>query len=117
MFAAVVELPQLLVALFAQILHVVVGVRVLVRSAQVGVAPQHERTLLADEVLPDVRDVESALLLFGRLVFAVARYESVVERVAGLCVERLLQRVVGKLVGLVAVRSRLLLVRFASLLV
>ena len=103
--------------LFAQILHVAVGVRVLVRSAQVGEALQRKRAFLTDEVLPYVRDVESALLLFGRLVLAVACDESVVERVAGLCAERLLQRVIGKLVGLVAVRSRLLLVRFASLLV
>ena len=50
--AAVVVLPQLFVALFAQIPYVAVGVRVLVRSAQVGVALQRERTFLSDEVLP-----------------------------------------------------------------
>ena len=110
MVASVVELPYLLATLFAQIFQVAVDVCVLIGSIDVGVALQRERAFLAEEVLPRIIDVDATCLLFGRLIVAVACDESFVECVAGLGGKSSTERMIFKLVWLIAIRGTLVLI-------
>ena len=105
MVAAVVILPYCLASLLAQILQIAVDVCVLIGSIDVGVALQRERAFLAEEVLPRIIDVNATCLLFGRLIVAVARDEPFVECVARLGSKSSTERMILKLVWLVAIRE------------